>query len=68
MEALLSQWETKFETGISSYETCKRCRKTQPMISYYDNHRRRKLCKACRDYNKIYCKKYFEEVKQLNKK
>ncbi len=67
MESLLGQWEEILSGQKPVYETCKRCRKKQPLISFFDNHHRRKLCKECRDYNKIYCKKYFQEVKILNK-
>jgi len=69
LESLLNQLETRFSSVVKpSSEQCKRCRKQRSMIDFYDNHQRRKLCKSCRDYNKIYCKKYFQDVQELNKK
>ena len=68
MESLMTQWEEHFVSGKPSFETCKRCRKSRQTILFYDKHQRRKLCKECRDYNKKYCKKYFQEVKEMNKK
>lgn len=68
MEALLAQWEERFNGQTLAYEKCKRCLKNRLIISFFDNHQRRKLCKECRDYNKTYCKKYFKEIKQINKK
>lgn len=67
MNSLLVQWEQILSGQKPAYETCNRCRKKQELIYFYDNHQRRKLCKECRDYNKIYCKKYFNQVQQLNK-
>lgn len=67
MDSLLVEWEQRLSGQKPAYETCKRCRKKQQLISFYDNHHRRKLCKECRDYNKVYCKKYFKQVKELNK-
>ncbi len=68
METLLNQWESRLKGQKPSYEVCKRCRKHRELTSFYDKHHRRKLCKECRDYNKVYCKKYFKEVKKLNSK
>lgn len=68
MESLLTQWEQRFNGQSPIYEKCERCRHNRLMIEFYDNHKRRKLCKNCRDYNKIYCKKYFTELKEFNKK
>ena len=68
MESLLNQWEQILQGQKPSYETCKRCRKRRELISFYDKHQRRKLCKECRDYNKMYCKKYFQDVREMNKK
>jgi hypothetical protein len=68
MDALLTQWEKIVQGQKPVYEICKRCRKYRELISFYDDHYRRKLCKECRDYNKKYCKKYFADVRKMNKK
>ncbi len=62
---LLSQWENRINGIIPTYEICKRCKKHKELISFYDKSFRRKLCKECRDYNKIYCKKYFKDLKKI---
>ena len=70
MEALLSQWEEKVKGNYVAtrfVEQCKRCKKYQPLIFFYDNHHRRKLCKECRDYNRVYCRKYFADLKKIEK-
>lgn len=67
IETLLSQWEEVVNGQKPAYEQCVRCRKHRKLNSFYDNHSRRKLCKECRDYNKAYCKKYFKEVREMNK-
>lgn len=66
MESLLTLWENRMNNCKPVYETCKRCKKERQLIEFYDQHHKRTLCKVCRDYNKIYCKKYFHDCKKLN--
>lgn len=68
IDILLSKWEQKFNNKEEVIENCHRCRKPRPIISFFDKHQRRRLCNVCREYNKIYCRKYFKEIKDLNKK
>jgi hypothetical protein len=64
MESLLTLWEHRInDNSIHVYETCVRCRKRRILLDFYDDYKKRRLCKMCRDYNKKYCKKYFLENK-----